>query len=66
MSLMDNMTGNTEVIESTPIMMNAMKMVERRLAICASLKTSLRRMGIKILESRRAVTKRWLDHHEKL
>lgn len=43
------------MIDSTPIMMNAMKIVERKLLISASLNTLLRRIGMNILDRRRAV-----------
>ena len=56
MSRMESITGSTEVIESTPMIMNAMKMVESMLTISASVKVSFLRIGMKQLPRRNAIT----------
>lgn len=56
MSRMESITGNTEVIESTPIMMNAMNIVESIDVISDSERTFSLRVGMKMLPSINAIT----------
>ncbi len=55
MSRMESITGNTEVIESTPITMNAMNIVESIDVISASERMFSFRVGMKILPSSNAI-----------
>jgi hypothetical protein len=55
MSRMESITGSTEVIESTPIMMNEMNIVESKEVISASVRVSFFRIGMKTLPSSNAI-----------
>ena len=55
MSRMDSITGSTEVIESTPIMINEMNIVDSIEVISASVRIFFSRIGMKTVPSSNAI-----------